>query len=211
MFNLTYLIGAYGTLGVGLITFAESSVFPFLPGDSLLFTAGFLAYQKILPIYPLYFTVFITAILGNLLGYAVGRRYGTTLFSRPDSFLFKPEYSEKTRLFFQKHGSKAIIIARFVPIVRTFIPIFAGIGKMPFYKFLKYNIVGAFIWSTTLIWSGYYLSHAIPNSEKYIGKIAIAIIFVSIAPSLLSFFKDPENKTKIKNYFSKLLSKLSLR
>lgn len=192
---------------MGLLTFIESSVFPFLPGDSLLFTAGFLASQSILPIYPLFFVVFICAVLGNILGYEIGKKVGPDIFSNPDSKFLKPEHIKKTRLFFQKHGSKALIIARFVPVVRTFIPIFAGVGNMPFGRFITYNIVGALIWSGTLVWGGYYLTHVIPHAEKYIGQIAIVIIIISVAPSLISYLRIQKNRASISLLFKNIFKK----
>ena len=194
MFDIPLLIHTYGLFGIGMIVFLESSIFPILPGDSLLFTAGFLASQNILPIIPLFITVFTAAVLGDSTGYAIGRRYGNTIFSRPDSFFLNPDHVEKTRLFFQKHGTKSVILARFIPIVRTFIPIFAGVGSMKYRTFLTYNIVGGFLWSTSLIFGGYYLSRVIPNSEKHIHEIVIGIVFVSFLPAIIAFLRERYTK-----------------
>ncbi len=190
MFDIPFLIHTYGLIGIGIIVFLESSIFPILPGDSLLFTAGFLASQNVLPIIPLFVTVFVAAVLGDNTGYAVGRRYGNTIFSRPDSFFLKPDHIEKTRLFFQKHGPKSVILARFVPIVRTFIPIFAGVGSMKYRTFLTYNLVGGFLWSSSLIFGGYYLSSVIPNSEKHIHEIVVGIVIISFFPAIITFIRE---------------------
>lgn len=194
MFDISFIIHAYGLIGINIIVFLESSVFPILPGDSLLFTAGFLASQNIIPVVLLLISVFCAAVIGNVFGYVIGRRYGVTVFSKPDSFFLNPTYIEKTREFFQKHGSKSIIFARFVPIVRTFIPVFAGIGKMPFNKFLIYNITGAFVWSFSLIFSGYYISRFIPNAESHIHEIVFAILFISFLPAIIAFAKSKLRK-----------------
>ncbi len=189
MFDIPLIIKTYGLIGVGAIVFLESSVFPILPGDSLLFTAGFLASQNLLPIVTLFVTVFLSAVLGNLLGYSLGRRFGNTIFSRPDSFFLKPDYIEQTRIFFSRHGSKAIILARFVPIVRTFIPLFAGVGSMPFRVFAFYNVLGAFLWSASLVGAGYYITKFIPNADKHIHEIVVAILIVSFLPGIIEFVK----------------------
>ncbi len=193
MFEVSSIIQTYGSIGVGLIVFFESSVFPILPGDSLLFTAGFLAEQNILNIYVVSLLTFGGAVLGNILAYGIGRKYGNSVFSKPESFLLNPDYIEKTRLFFEKHGAKALIIARFVPIVRTFLPLFAGIGKMPYRTFLTYNIVGAFIWVGSLVGGGYYMSKLIPGTEKYIHAIVGIILVVSMLPGVFTFIKKKKS------------------
>ena len=196
MFDIPLIIQTYGLIGINIIVILESSVFPILPGDSLLFTAGFLASQNLLPITLLFVSITVSAILGNFLSYALGRRYGVSIFSKPDSFFLNPDYIEKTRLFFQKHGPKSIVLARFVPIVRTFIPIFAGVGKMPFKTFAIYNIVGAFIWTSSLVYGGYYISRFIPNAESHIHEIVLIILFVSFLPGIIGFTKARLNKYK---------------
>lgn len=177
-------------IGIGIIVFLESCIFPILPGDSLLFTAGFFASQGYLPFIPLYITVLLAAILGDNFGYYIGKRYGTQLFSRTNSFFFNQKHIEKAQIFFEKHGPKAVVLARFLPLVRTFIPIFAGIGKMPHVYFFAYNIIGSFLWSTTMLVSGYYLSRIIPNSEAHVHKIVLGIIIVSFLPAIYTFLRE---------------------
>jgi membrane-associated protein len=197
MFDIPFLIHSYGLIGISSIVFLESSVFPILPGDSLLFTAGFLASQKILPVVPLFISVFTAGVLGNLFGYSLGRRYGNAIFSRPDSFFLKPDYIEQTRVFFQKHGSKAIIFARFVPIVRTFIPLFAGVGQMPFKTFAFYNVIGGLLWSASLIFTGYYITRFIPNADKHIHEIIVLILFISFLPGIIEYLKSRRKNKNI--------------
>jgi membrane-associated protein len=187
MFDIPLIVQTYGLVGIGVIVFLESSIFPILPGDSLLFTAGFLASQNILPIIPLFVTVFVAAVLGDSTGYALGRRYGNTIFSKPESFFLSPDHIEKTRIFFQKHGPKSVILARFIPIVRTFIPIFAGVGSMKYRTFLTYNIIGGFLWSTSLVFAGYYITSFIPNADKHIHEIVVLILFISFLPGVIEY------------------------
>jgi membrane-associated protein len=194
MFDITTIIEAGGLIGIGIIVFLESCVFPILPGDSLLFTAGFLASQGYLPILPLFVTVFVAAVLGDSFGYYLGRKYGNTVFSKPDSFFLNPEYIQKTRIFFSKYGPKAVILARFVPIVRTFIPIFAGVGTMPYRTFISYNIFGGFLWSASMVFGGYYLTKIIPNADQHIHEIVILVVVVSLLPGVYTFIKNRYTK-----------------
>ncbi|MEN9852647.1 MAG: hypothetical protein RI996_590 [Candidatus Parcubacteria bacterium] len=192
MFDLESLISAYGVIGVTLIVFVESGVFFgfFLPGDSLLFTAGFLASQGILPIWILYPCLLAAAILGDSVGYFTGHKYGKKLFNRPKSFFFDPEHVIRTEKFFAKYGPMALILARFTPIVRTFTPIFAGIGAMKYRTFIVYNMTGAFLWVTSLLLGGYFLGALVPGAKEYIHYILIAIIVVSFLPPALTFLKE---------------------
>jgi membrane-associated protein len=182
-------LGPFATIGLFLIVFAESGLLIgfFLPGDSLLFTAGLLASQDRfglhLPI--LLVGCFIAAVLGDQVGYAFGKKAGPSLFRRENSRIFKQEYVHRTKSFFDHHGPKTIVIARFVPIVRTFAPILAGVGDMPYRVFVRYNVAGAFMWAVGLTTAGYVLGETIPNIDKYLLPIIAVIIVVSIVPPLL--------------------------
>ncbi len=186
------IIMAFGLIGVILIVFAESGLFFgfFLPGDSLLFTAGFLASQGLLPLPMLLIGTFIAAVLGDTVGYWFGKKTGPALFSKEDSLFFKKRYIEKARVFYEIHGKKTIILARFMPIIRTFAPIVAGIGEMKYRTFLIYNIVGGFIWSFGLTLLGYFLGRIIPSADKYLLPIILAIIFISFLPGLVHLYKS---------------------
>lgn len=186
------------------IIFAESGLLIgfFLPGDSLLFTAGFLASQKIagtsqnyLSIWILMIITFIGAVTGDSVGYSFGHRIGRRIFNKPDSKLFKKENLEKAEKFYEKHGAKTIILARFVPIVRTFAPIVAGVGKMNYKTFISFNVIGGFLWAVIIPLAGYYLGRLIPNVDKYLLPIIALIIVVSAIPAAMEFIKDRRKKS----------------
>lgn len=199
MFDLNDLLKTVGYVGIFGIIFAESGLLIgfFLPGDSLLFTAGFLASQGFFNIAVLCLVTFVAAVLGDNVGYQFGRRAGPKLFKKEDSLLFTKENIDRSEAFYQKHGGKAIILSRFVPVVRTFAPIIAGVGKMHYRKFFFYNIIGALIWAVGVTLLGFFLGQAIPNAEKYLLPLTLLIVFVSIIPSLLHMVKDQESRAKI--------------
>lgn len=183
------------------IIFAESGLLVgfFLPGDSLLFTAGFLASKQLfgLDIFILIPGFFIAAVVGDSVGYAFGHKVGRRLFHKHESLLFHPDHLLKAEKFYETHGKKTIIIARFVPIVRTFAPIVAGIGKMNYATFLSYNIIGGVLWAIGLPLSGYILGGLIPESEKYLELIIFGIIFLSLLPTFYHVAKDPQLRNGI--------------
>jgi len=193
--DLVEIIKTAGYLGLFGIIFAESGLFFgfFLPGDSLLFTAGFLASQGFLNVYLTALLVFIAAVTGDSVGYAFGRKVGPAIFKKEDSRFFKKEYLMKAEKFYEKNGPKTIIIARFIPIVRTFAPIVAGVGNMNYSKFVKYNIIGGFFWSVGLTFAGYFLGKTIPGVDKYLLPIILLIIILSIAPSAVHLLKNRKN------------------
>ena len=186
-----FLIKAAGLVGVIAIVFAESGLFFgfFFPGDSLLFTAGFLASQGFLPIVWLTLGCFVAAVAGDSVGYAFGNAVGEKFFTRDDSFVFKKRYAEKARRFYEKHGAPAIFFARFIPIVRTFAPIVAGIGKMPYRQFLTYNLVGGFVWAVGFTLGGYFLGRTVPGVDQYILPIIGLIIIVSFLPGIIPLLR----------------------
>ncbi len=185
------IIKTVGLLGVVLVIFAESGLFFgfFLPGDSLLFTAGILASKGYLPISALLVLCLIAAVLGDNVGYAFGKKTGPLLFSREDSRFFRKSYLEKTTAFYHKHGKKTIIFARFIPIVRTFAPILAGVAAMEYKVFFRYNLIGAVIWTWGILGLAYILGNVIPNIEKFLTPIIIIILVLSFVPAILEFFK----------------------
>ncbi len=191
MLDPIFLIKTVGILGVILIIFAETGLFFgfFFPGDSLLFTAGILASQDILNIWVLLLGCIIAAILGDTVGYFTGKKYGRALFKKDDSFFFKKKYLHDAEIFYEKHGKFTIIIARFVPIIRTFAPIVAGIGQMHYKTFISYNIFGAIFWIISMTLLGYFLGGIIPNPDKYLLPIIFVIIFVSFLPIIFKFVK----------------------
>lgn len=183
-------LSPYAEVAIWLIIFAETGLLIgfFLPGDSLLFTAGLLAGQGKLDIWLLLPGVFIAAFVGDQVGYTFGEKLGPRLFSKPDSRFFKQEYVTHTRNFFNKHGSKTIIIARFVPIVRTFAPILAGVGEMDRKTFVIYNVIGAFLWAVGITMLGYILGDVIGESvDQYLLPIIAVIILISLIPPLVEW------------------------
>src|SRR3989344_2430077 len=164
------LITTFGLLGIFFMVFAESGLFFgfFFPGDSLLFSAGLLAAGGYFNIFYLYFGVFLSAVLGDSVGYCSGKKFGPRIFSRRDSIFFSQKNLEKTQNFYAKYGKKTIVLARFVPIVRTFAPILAGAGSMRYRDFIFYNILGGFIWTTAMVLGGYFLGSYIPHLDRYL-------------------------------------------
>ncbi len=185
-----------GYLGIAFIVFAESGLLIgiFFPGDSLLFVAGLLAAGGFFSIGPLIAIVVVAAILGDSVGYWFGARVGINFFKRKDSRFFKQEYVERTKKFYDEYGARAIVLARFVPIVRTLAPILAGIGSMSYSKFLRFNIIGGVLWGTSIPLLGYFLGTLIPNSERYILPITLVIIVLSFLPIFLNIFRATRSK-----------------
>jgi membrane-associated protein len=199
-----------GLLGIIAIVFAESGLFFgfFFPGDSLLFAAGFLASQGLLSFYGLpqglatatflFVGVFLAAVLGDSVGYAFGARTGAAIFSRENSFFFNKKYPARAQAYYEKHGKKTIILARFVPVVRTFAPIVAGIGRMGYRTFLAYNIAGGAIWTIVLVGAGYVFGNTIPQASHYISLIVLGIIVLSMLPPIIHFIKEKNREKKQK-------------
>lgn len=198
-------ISAFGVLGILAIVFAESGLLIgfFLPGDSLLFTAGFLAQVDILKvnIHVLVVLLFIAAVLGDSVGYTFGRRVGRKLFTRPNSRLFKQENVQRAEAFYEKHGGKTIIIARFVPVVRTFAPVVAGVGHMRYRTFLAYNLIGGLLWAGGITYLGYFLGAWFTSLgldiDQVILPVVAVIILLSISPALIHLLKDKEQRTTL--------------
>jgi len=196
--SLPDLIRTVGYLGLFGIVFAESGLFFgfFLPGDSLLFTAGFLASQGYLNIWILLAVLFVAAVLGDNVGYTFGRKVGHKIFSRTDSIFFHKDNLVRAEKFYEKYGSMTIIIARFVPIVRTFAPIVAGIGKMSYKVFFLYNLIGGLLWVLSMTFAGYLLVKIIPDIESHLTLVVGIIIILSILPPIFHFIKEKRKMDK---------------
>ena len=186
------LVKDFGYLGIFITLFLESGVFFgfFLPGDSLLFTAGLLASQGYLNIIGLIVISVIAAILGNNVGYYTGNKVGPALFDKKKSFLFSPKRVAEAHNFFEKQGPQSLILARFIPALRTFVPIAAGIGKMDYRKFLVFNGLGGLLWGIGVPILGYTLGKKVPNIDKYLLPIIFVIIILSALPVLFAYFKS---------------------
>lgn len=199
------IISTMGVIGILAIVFAESGLLIgfFLPGDSLLFTAGFLVQVGLLKIdiHLLVLLLFVAAVLGDSVGYTFGRRVGRRLFSRPNSRLFKQENVQRAEAFYEKHGGKTIILARFIPIIRTFAPVVAGVGKMSYKTFLSYNVIGGLLWAGGVTYLGYFLGSWFTSMgldiDQVIIPVVIVIILLSISPALIHLLKDKEQRTTL--------------
>jgi membrane-associated protein len=186
-----------GHLVIWAIVFAESGLFFgfFLPGDSLLFTAGFLASPKVglLNIGILATGCFVCAVLGDTVGYFSGKWFGQKLMDQKDSWWFKRKHLASAQKFYDKNGKKTIVLARFIPIVRTFAPIVAGMANMNYRYFLTYNVIGGFGWTVGLTFLGYFLGSIIPDVDKYLLPIVLAIIVISLLPSIWHIYQESKN------------------
>jgi membrane-associated protein len=180
------------------IVFAETGLFVgfFLPGDSLLFTAGLFCSTGIIKLNLILLIILITtaAVAGNMIGYSFGKKVGALLFKRKSSFFFRQEHLVSAHEFYVKHGKKTIILSRFLPIVRTFAPIVAGIVKLGYYKFFIYSLVGALLWVCTLVLTGYFMGKYIPSTKDYLGYIVIFLIVITSIPFIYKSIKKKKGK-----------------
>jgi membrane-associated protein len=174
------------------IVFVETGLLVgfFLPGDSLLITAGLVAATGALNIWWLNVLLVAAAVVGDSVGYAIGWRAGPRLFTRPKSLLFNPRHIDRTRAFYARHGAKTIVIARFVPIVRTFAPVVAGVGQMEYRRFLFYNVAGGVGWVTSMTWAGYLLGQTVPNISEHIHVVVIVVILLSMIPIVVELVRE---------------------
>ena len=198
-FDLQSLIITAGYLGVFGIVFLESGLLIgfFFPGDSLLFTAGFLASQGYLDIKILIAGCFVAAVAGDSIGYYIGAKFGPMVFKKEDSIFFHKKHLEKAQAFYDKHGGKTIILARFMPIIRAFAPVVAGAGKMDYKRFVFFNLIGGILWAVGITLAGFYLGSLIPNVDKYLLPIVGLIIIASILPGLHHMLMDAEIRASI--------------
>lgn len=208
---LLHFILHFGWLAVILVIFAESGLMVgfFLPGDSLLFVAGTLVQREIFSINIGVFIVllWLAAIAGNSTGYYLGRRFGRKLFKNPESRFFRQEYLEQAETFYKKNGSKTIVIAMFVPIVRAFAPVVAGIAHMRYRTFVLFNVAGALVWVSSFTLVGYLAGNIIARYHINIELAALIIIFLSLLPGIIHLLKQPENRQKIKHHAKRVVSR----
>ena len=202
MFDLAHWVHTYGAmvgyLFTSIVIFAETGLFFgfFLPGDSILFPAGILASQGYLNIITLCFISFIAAVLGNVVGYYFGKHVGRRIFNREDSIFFHRDHIKRAHEFYERYGGKTIILARFVPVIRTFVPIVAGVSDMNFIEFFLFSTFGALLWAVGVPVAGFYLGRVIPNIDKYLFPIIALVILISIAPALVEVLKHKEGRQK---------------
>lgn len=194
----TYLLQLFGYAGLAVIVFAESGslVGFFLPGDTLLITAGIFASQGHINIILTLLVVIVAAIIGDSMGYFIGSKVGPKLFTRPDSRFFSRHNLHEAHSFFEKFGAQSIIFARFVPVVRTFVPTIAGTSQLSYKKFLTYNVIGGTLWGLVVTLLGYTLGRVIPNMDHYILPVVILVSIVSFIPAILHLRKHRQSKAK---------------
>jgi membrane-associated protein len=192
VYNVPELIRWGGLIGLIVIVFAETGLMVgfFLPGDSLLVTAGLFAARGDLDIVTLNLALIAAAIAGDATGYWIGKRTGQALYNRPNSFFFRREHLLKTHEFYEKHGGKTIVIARFMPILRTFAPVVAGAAQMTYRKFAVYNVLGGIGWVASMTLTGYFLGQAVPNIEAHIHIVVAVVIFLSLLPALIAYLRE---------------------
>jgi membrane-associated protein len=197
--DLPALVAWAGYAGMAAIVFTETGLFVgfFLPGDSLLVTAGLLSSQGLpLNIFELGLLLTCAAILGDNTNYWVGRLTGASIFTREDSLLFKKKHVERAHEFYVKHGAKTVVLARFMPIIRTFAPLVAGVGKMNYRTFLTFSVLGGTAWIWSMLMLGYFLGAKVPGVAKHIELVIIAVIFLSILPGIISWWRQPERRVQ---------------
>ena len=189
-FDISYLITTYGYVGIFIIVFLESGIFFALPGDSLLFTAGLFALAFSLNIYLLVPLIFVATFLGGVVGYEVGVHIVKLQNFKFFKKILKKEHIDDAHEFFEKHGKMAVIFSRFVPIVRTFVPIVAGVAKMDYKPFIRYSLVGSVLWATVVPLSGYFLGSIFPQIKDYLWVIVVLIIIASVAPIIYEIWRS---------------------
>lgn len=213
---LLHFITGFGVLAILFVIFAESGLLVgfFLPGDSLLFTAGYMVQLGILHLGALPFNIhifvvllFIAAVLGDSVGYAFGHRVGRKLFDKENSRFFKKKYLIQAEKFYEKHGSLTIVLARFVPIIRTFAPIVAGMSKMHYHTFLAFNLIGGALWTATFTYLGYFAGKALTEAGVNIEVAALLIIFLSVLPMVIHALKQKEARMALKKQFDVLFKR----
>jgi membrane-associated protein len=191
VYNVPELIRLVGFYGIVAVIFAETGLLIgfFLPGDSLLITAGLFAARGDFTFASLILALIPAAIIGNATGYFIGHRTGMALYHRPDSFLFRREHLTMTHEYYVKHGGKTIVIAQFIPILRTFAPVVAGVAEMGYRQFATYNVVGAILWVGSMTTAGYLLGNLVPNIEKRIHYVVAVVIAISLIPPAIAWLK----------------------
>ena len=194
------IITTGGLALIAFIVFAESGLLFgfFFPGDTLLFLTGTLAAQGQFSLLAAVSVIMVSAILGGQAGYVIGKRGGRKLFNKKDGILFRHEYIQRSEEFYEKHGGKTILLARFIPIVRTFAPVVAGMGNMDQKRFTFYNVAGSALWGAGITTLGYFFGKQIPNIDAYVLPIIAAVMVLSFGPAAFHILKDPRSRAKLK-------------
>ena len=196
--NLPELVQWAGLFGLAAIIFSETGLLVgvFLPGDSLLVTAGLLSARGYLNVCAMVPLLTVAAICGNSLGYLIGRTTGPRIFNRESSLFFNKKHAIRAHEFYEKHGRKTIVLAQFMPIIRTFAPVVAGVGGMKFRSFITFNIIGAVSWIWSMIGIGYFLGSYIPGIDQHIEIVVVIVVFISMLPGIISWYRAKRAKRR---------------
>ena len=205
MFNVVHLIQAGGLLVIAAVIFAESGMMVgfFFPGDTLLLSAGVLAASGKLPLATTIAVIAVAAIIGDNVGYHIGRSLGRRLFSKPDGIVFRHEHIMRAERFYEQYGSKTMLLAHFVPVVRTFAPVTAGAGNMPLGKYMLFDAIGDSAWAVLLTCFGYFVGSKVPGIDRYIEPLLVFIILLFLLPTLYHLLKDPKIRRVLRRIFSR--------
>lgn len=203
MFNVTHLIQTGGLFLIALIIFAESGMMVgfFFPGDTLLFSAGVLAAAGKLGLSSTIAVIAIAAIAGDNTGYHIGRKLGRRLFRKPDGAVFRKEHIDRAEAFYEKHGSKTMLVAHFIPIVRAFVPVTAGAAKMVYWQYVIFDAIGDIAWTVAMTLIGYFIGSRIPGIANYIDPVLIAVVVIFLAPTIWHVLRDPKIRGVILSAF----------
>lgn len=210
MFDVTQIVQSGGLLLIAIIIFLESGMMVgfFLPGDTLLFSAGILAAAGHLPIIPAIAIIALAAIAGDNTGYHIGRKLGPRLFRKEDGIIFRKDLILKAEKFYEKYGTKTMLIAHFIPVVRSFVPVAAGAGKMDYKQFVIFDAIGDTIWAASITLLGYFVGSRIPGIQNYVEPILLIIILATLLPTIYHAMKDPKIRARLNARFNRIISVL---
>lgn len=208
MFDVTQIVQSGGLLLIAIIIFLESGMMVgfFLPGDTLLFSAGILAAAGHLPIIPAIAIIALAAIAGDNTGYHIGRKLGPRLFRKEDGIIFRKDLILKAEKFYEKYGTKTMLIAHFIPVVRSFVPVAAGAGKMDYKRFVIFDAIGDMLWATSITLLGYFVGSRIPGIQKMVEPILLIIVLITLLPTIYHALKDPKIRARLNARFNRIIS-----
>ncbi len=213
MFDVTQIVQSGGLLLIAIIIFLESGMMVgfFLPGDTLLFSAGILAAAGHLPIIPAIAIIALAANAGDNTGYHIGRKLGPRLFRKEDGIIFRKDLILKAEKFYEKYGTKTMLIAHFIPVVRSFVPVAAGAGKMDYKRFVIFDAIGDILWATSITLLGYFVGSRIPGVQNYVEPILLIIILATLLPTIYHAMKDPKIRARLNARFNRIIEVLKKR
>jgi membrane-associated protein len=205
MLNVTHIIQTGGLLLIALVIFGESGMMIgfFFPGDTLLFSAGILAATGKLSLVSTLITIALAAIVGDNTGYHIGSKLGRRLFNKPDGVIFRKEHIDRAEQFYEKHGSKTMLVAHFIPVVRAFVPVTAGAAKMPYGQYVVFDAIGDIAWTLAITLLGYYVGSRIPSISKLIDPLLVIVVLLFLAPTIWHILHDPKIRSAIRQRLTK--------